>query len=504
MVSINAASGGNLALVDLLLIGTYGFAVIGIGWFFAWRMKTARQFITAGGSIPGWAAGLAVMSAYTSSISYIATPGKAYDADWHPLLFALCMIPVVWLVVLRIIPLYRNLQLVSVYAFLESRLGSWARVYGALSFLLYMISRMAVILYLVALLIQPFIGGNIVWAILLIGLLTILYTQLGGVEAVIWTDVLQAAVMLGGMVLTIFLLVQKVYLPDVGLLHKAWDAGKFSLGSTEYSLGERTIWVMLLYGLSENLRNLIADQNYVQKYNAVSDTHAAAGSLRLATAIYVALTFGFLFIGTSLYLFYLPEGSLPTSVVKGDQVFPHFIGTQLPIGVKGLILAAIVAAAMSTVDSALNCSATVIWVDFLGGWFPEGSGESGKLQILRAATWVIGLLGTGFALWMVRARSALDLWWQLSGIFGGAVLGLFLLALLRVQLSRWQGLACLLAGVGTIFWVTFARNAQEPLGIWHCTLDPILAGVVGTMTILGTGIATHVICRGLALRGNPR
>ena len=165
---------GNLAFFDYLILALYGIILLGMGFYFARKMKTAGQFMTANGKIPGWAAGLAVMSAYSSSISYIATPGKAIDSDWHPIIFALCMIPVSWIAVVKIIPLYRKLNLISVYTFLEERLGSWARLYAAFSFLLFMVGRMAVILYLVALLIQPFVGGNLIWIIMVIGFITIL------------------------------------------------------------------------------------------------------------------------------------------------------------------------------------------------------------------------------------------------------------------------------------------------------------------------------------------
>ena len=130
---------GNLAFFDYLILALYGIILLGMGFYFARKMKTAGQFMTANGKIPGWAAGLAVMSAYTSSISYIATPGKAFDSDWHPIIFALCMIPVSWIAVVKIIPLYRKLNLISVYTFLEERLGSWARLYDAFSFLLFIL-----------------------------------------------------------------------------------------------------------------------------------------------------------------------------------------------------------------------------------------------------------------------------------------------------------------------------------------------------------------------------
>ncbi len=486
---------GNLAFFDYLILALYGIILLGMGFYFARKMKTAGQFMTANGKIPGWAAGLAVMSAYTSSISYIATPGKAFDSDWHPIIFALCMIPVSWLAVVKIIPLYRKLNLISVYTFLEERLGSWARLYAAFSFLLFMVGRMAVILYLVALLIQPFIGGNLVWIIIAIGFITILYTLMGGVEAVIWTDVMQSIVMIAGIIYTVIFLGNIVFLSSPELFSKAYDAGKFSWGLSDFSFDKRTIWVMIIYGLTENLRNLLADQNYVQKYTTVKNTEEAAKSMKLATIIYLFLTVCFLFIGTALFYFYQIQDSLPSNITKGDQVFPYFIATQMPVGLKGLILAAIIAAAMSTVDSALNCSATVIWIDFLKGRFDKSISEKKQMFILQSATWVWGILGTLFAIWMIQAKSALDVWWQLSGIFGGGILGLFLLALLKIKLSYFHGLVAISLSIIVISWSTFSRNLPESFRWLNSSIDPILSGVLGTIILLIYGIIIHVVNR---------
>jgi SSS family solute:Na+ symporter len=197
--------------------------------------------MVAGRSIPAWAAGLAVMSTYTSSISYIATPGKAFDSNWHPIIFSLCIFPVAWLVCKYAVPFYRKTQLISVYGFLESRLGSWARVYAGLSFLLYMLGRVAVILYLVGLLLSAFVPWNIGLVILAIGLVTIVYTLLGGMEAVIWTDVVQSAIMIVGILFCAVYLSVHVFSGPAYLMKSAFDANKFGLGSLDFSLSSRTV-----------------------------------------------------------------------------------------------------------------------------------------------------------------------------------------------------------------------------------------------------------------------
>ncbi|MBN2183005.1 MAG: sodium/solute symporter [Sedimentisphaerales bacterium] len=496
----------NLGAIDICILILYGCVLVGMGIYYVRKCRTADQFMVAGRSIPAWAAGLAVMSAYTSSISYIATPGMAYDSNWHPMIFALCILPVAWLVCKYAVPYYRQARLISVYSFLEERLGPWGRIYAALSFLLYMVGRTAVILYLVSLLISKNINPQsrddqmIMMVIVIIGLVTIIYTLLGGMEAVIWTDVMQSVVMIVGIVFCAVSLSMKVFAGPEPLINAATKANMFSLGSTKLTLAspqhlaDRTIWVMIIYGITENLRNLLADQNYVQKYSSVPTERAAKRSIWIAMLIYIPLTAVFLYIGTTLFAFYSQTDVLAKAgITKGDEVFPHFIATEVPPGLKGLIIAAIVAAAMSTVDSALNCSATVMLLDFHKRYFQPNIGERASVLYLRLATVVMGLLGIGFAVLMIRAESALNLWWKISGIFGGGILGLFVLSLLRVRLRLWQGLVSIAVSIAVISWGTFMRDSflgkfnlqiKESWKWAECNIDDIIIGAMGTAALM--------------------
>jgi len=482
---------GSLGSIDIAILLLYSCVLIGMGLYYSRKCRTAEQFMVADRTIPAWAAGLAVMSAYTSSISYIATPGKAFDSNWHPIIFALCIFPVAWLVCKYAVPYYRRTRLISVYAFLEERLGAWGRIYAAFAFVLYMIGRVAVILYLASLLLDTFVPWNIAVVIIIIGLITIVYTLLGGMEAVIWTDVMQSIIMIVGILFCAVSLSISVFSGPEPLIQAAIENNKFSFGSLKFTLAsqqhlfDRTVWVMIIYGVTEALRSLLADQNYVQKYCSVPSEQDAKRSVWIAMLIYIPLTAIFLYIGTALFAFYSPGGhELGEGITKGEQIFPYFIATQVPAGLKGLIIAAIIAAAMSTVDSALNCSATVLLLDFYKRYLNPNIAEGASVLFLRAATVVWGVLGTGAALLMIRAKSILDIWWQISGIFGGALLGLFLLAFMKVSLRLWQGIVSIGVSILVISWGTFARNLPDSWQWAQCNLDSIIVGAVGTAGLM--------------------
>lgn len=477
-----------LSTIDLFVIIIYGLVLLGMGIYFFRKSKTSEQFMIAGQSIPAWAAGIAVMSTYTSSISYIAVPGKAFDDNWHPLIFALTAIPVTWFVTKYVIPHYRKHKIISVYSYLEERVGNWGRIYAAFSFLLFMVGRVAVILYLSSLLLSSFVNTDIATVIVIVGAITIIYTLMGGMEAVIWTDVMQSIIMIVGIFFVGYVLIEEVFAQPENLIQKALDHNKFNLGVSDFSLSSRTIWVMIIYGITENVRNLIADQNYTQKYSSVATEKEAKKSVWIAMLIYLPLTAIFLFIGTALFSFYGGDAHiLNESITKGDQVFPYFIATELPVGIKGLMIAAIMAASMSTVDSALNSSATVFYIDFYKKYLKTNATAS-SLSILRWSTIVWGILGIGFALLMINAKSALDVWWQISGIFGGGILGLFLLAIYNVKITKTQGILSVFFSILIIVWGTFLRDLSQPYTWLTCTIDPIIIGATSTAGLIALAL----------------
>lgn len=478
-----------LGTIDLTIVVLYGLIMVLMGIYFFNRSKSSEQFMVAGRGIPAWAAGIAVMSTYTSSISYIAVPGKAFEDNWHPLIFALTALPVAWFVTSYVIPHYRKNKIISVYNYLEEKIGAWGRNYAAFSFLLFMVGRVAVILYLSSLLLTSFVSMDIEMVILAIGVVTIIYTLMGGMEAVIWTDVIQSIIMIGGIIFVGYILTVDIFSQPEYLVQKAFDNNKFNLGDTSFSFTDRTLWVMIIYGVSENVRNLIADQNYTQKYSSVGTTQEARKSVWIAMLIYLPLTVCFLYIGTALYAFYGGDTHiLNDAITKGDEVFPFFIATELPVGIKGLMIAAIMAASMSTVDSALNSSATVLYIDFYKKYFLPDASEANSLSFLRWTTVVWGILGVGFALLMIKAQSALDVWWQISGIFGGGILGLFLLAIFNAKITRLQGMLTVVFSILIIVWGTFLRDLPEAYSWLECTMDPIIIGAASTAGLIGLAL----------------
>jgi SSS family solute:Na+ symporter len=476
-----------LSLPDLLVLIAYLVGVTGLGVWFYHRNRESERFMSAGRSLPGWAVGLSIFGSYVSSISFLANPGKAYAGDWNAFVFAISLPLAAWVAVRWFVPFYRTAGDLSAYHHLERRFGAWARLYAVLCYILTQVARLGTILYLLALALVPLTGWDIRVIILVAGVVIVVYPLLGGTEAVIWTGVVQAVVLVGGALAALAVILLKIPGGAGPALAEAAAQGKFSLGSLDGSLAKSTFWVVLVYGVVINLQNFGVDQSYVQRYITARSDGAASRSVWLGALLYLPVGAAFFFIGTALHAFYAAQPDLLPAGLKADGVFPYFISTQLPAGLAGLVVAGLCAAAM---DSNLNCMSTLFLNDVYRRHLRPGAGEREAMRVLRYSTLGFGAVCVAAALAMISIKSALDVWWELAGIFGGGMLGLFLLGRLVPRADGRAGLAGVSAGVLVILWLTLSpRLAWWPEAL-RSPFHGLLVIVFGTLAILLVGGVT--------------
>jgi SSS family solute:Na+ symporter len=485
--------------VDKIILIVYFIGIIMLGLYFRKRSNTANGFMIASGRLPSWAVGLSILGTFISSITFLGYPGQAYNFNWDAFMFSVSLPMAAFVAMAYFIPLYRTRVKVSAYEYLEQRFGGWARVYGSISFMFGSITRIGMILFLVSLVLHSLTGWSYIPIIIITGIGVTIYTMVGGIEAVIWTDVIQVIILMGGAILTIILLIVGIPGGLDQIIAIGAEHDKFSLGSWDFDLIAPTAWVVLLYGIMENLRNFGVDQNYVQRYQTTATTKDAVKSVWTAALTYIPVSVLFLFIGTALFAFYtLNPELLPTTLqgeMMGDKIYPHYIVTQLPIGVRGILIAAIVAAAMSSIDSSLNTVSTLTLLDFYKKYFRKGreSDDKRDIKMLRWYTIIWGIAGTITGLSLIQIKSALETGWQLGGIAGGGVIGLFLLAIGFSWIKRWQAMVAVVASVLSIAWATFARDLPASMSWFECTWNARMIGVIGTITLLVVGIGLSLL-----------
>jgi len=479
-----------LSYLDLSIIVLYNVIVLAMGIGFFRKTKTSDQFMAAGRNLPGWAVGLSIFGSYVSSISFLANPGVAFKENWNAAVFAFSMPIASWVAVSWFVPFYRKSGEVSAYTHLEHRFGAWARTYAVVCYLLMQLARLGTILYLLALAINPLIGGDVTAIIVVLGIVVIIYPFLGGTEAVIWTGVLQALILIAGAAACVYVLLTGMPGGAGQIIDIAKADNKFGLGPYDFNMVAQTFWVVLCYGLVEHLRNFGVDQAYVQRYITAKSDAAAKRSIWLGTVLFMPISLTFFFIGTALFAFYKVQPGLLPADLPADKVFPHFIANQLPDGLTGLVIAAICAAAM---DSNLNSCATLTLEDLYLRYFRPKASEKESVWVLRSSVIVLGLLSIVAGVAMQRFESALKTWWQLAGIFGGGVLGLFLLGLMRRQAGNLSALIGVGCGVLAIIWMTFSPKLGDSYAAFRSPLHGFMIPVVGTGVILLVGLLVSLV-----------
>ena len=482
----------NLNITDLIVFLVYMLAIVLFGASFSFKKRTSEDYTTGGGRLPAWAIGMSIFATFVSSISFLALPGNAYLSNWNGFVFSLSIPIAALIAVLFFVPLYRKLQSESAYYYLEQRFGLWARVYASIFYLLTQLARMGTILYLLALPLNALFGWSIPLIIIVTGICVVIYSTLGGIEAVIWTDAIQGVILIAGAIACLIVIFFSMPEGPQQVFQIGQAADKFSLGSFDFNFVESTFWLILIYGLFINLQNFGIDQSYIQRYLTAKSLKDAKRSTLFGSLLYIPVSLLFFLIGTALYSYYQAMPELLPAHLQGtenaDKIFPYFIVTALPTGITGLLIASIFAAGMSTVSTSINSSATVILSDHFKRYIRKNISQQASMRVLYIASLPMGALGIVIGLALNGVESALDAWWALASIFSGGILGLFLLGFISLKAKSTSAVIGVICGVLVISWMSLSPLVFR--GAWADYSSPFHANltiVLGTITVLFIG-----------------
>jgi SSS family transporter len=433
--------------VNYAVLIVYLLAMVGVGVYFTNKNKDTDDFFRGGKQMAWWAAGCSIFATMLSSLTYTGIPSKAFAQDWVYLVGNL-MIPVVAFVAVFVaLPFYRQIDATSAYEYLEKRFSRPVRVFGSASFTLFHIFRMAVVMSLTGLALSAATPLTPTQSVLLMGVLSIIYCTMGGVEAVIWTDTIQTFVLLGGAILAMILLISGVDGGFGGFVSMGAAAEKFSMANLNWDItsAQIAIWVIVLGAIGQNISSYTADQAVVQRYMTTPSQKLAARSIWTNAILSIFASVLFFALGAALFAFYRSNPAKLDPTITTDQVFPLFIANEMPIGLAGLIVAGIFAAAQSTVSTSMNSTATTIVTDFMRPLNALKS-ERSYLNAARVFTFLMGVLGTLFGLIFVNPeiKSLFDAFIKVIGLFMGVLGGLFVLG---VMTKRANGKGALLGAV---------------------------------------------------------
>ena len=469
---------GNYVVISLYLL-----LLIGMGIYFARRDLDTHDYFKAGGRIPWWAAGLSIFGTQLSAITFMAIPAKTYATNWTYFWLNMTILIVAPLIIWGFLPFFRRLQVTTAYEYLEKRFNVTTRLIGATMFMLLQLGRIGIVLFLPSMALSMVTGIAVTNAILVMGLLSIFYTVSGGIEAVIWTDVIQVFILLGGALGCLLLIPFNLEGGWSQLWHSAAEAGKLQIFDGRLDLTVSSFWVMLIGGVGASLISYGSDQTVIQRYMTTKDEGGAARSIWTNALLAIPATVLFFAMGTALFVFYKDQPVLLNPTIdNADAIFPFFIVTQLPDGIAGLLIAGIFAAAMSSLDSSMNAVATVLTHDFFRRFKPAVSDRQ-QLIFARIMTALIGLLGLTFAL-VLATWDIQSLWDQLNifiGLFAGGLGGIFMLGIFT---RKTNGTGAIIGLLSSAF-IQYLIKTYTPLSFLLYTATGMIACIfMGYMTSL--------------------
>lgn len=495
--------------LDVAVLAVYFISMTLMGLYFSRRAKTTERYFVGGRSYPGWLLGVSLFGATISSITFVGYPADAFKTAY--LRYIICItLPVGVLVASRFfVPFFRRGHITSVFEYLEGRFGPRVRLYGASMFILAQCIRISLIQYLVALLVHKITGWNVTYCILLGGAVTAYYTVAGGIEAVIWTDFIQSVILVFGGLLILGSIIWKLPGGFGQLISVAAADGKFMLGDLDtvdgqlhaapwgFALDKKTVGMLLVVGLFQWLAEYSTNQEVVQKYCAAKSAREARRAMWVCCLCSVPTWGYFMLVGTGLYVFYkvFPDPQaheMLTGVRKAEEILPYYVTTQLPQGLSGIVVAAVLAAAMSSMSSAMNSISAVAITDiYKRRWAPDRE-DRHYVFAAKAVTLVSAIIMVFGAYYLLQSQTKTlqHLGTELQAIVAGGLLGMYMFGFFT---KRGDGRA---VAFGIFFAVAFsALISLAELGwlpadliAWiHAHFDSYYTGIVGNVLMFCVG-----------------
>lgn len=477
--------------LNYLVLTGYLLGMVGVGGFFALRTKSTDDFFRGGQRVPFWVAGLSIFATMLSSITFVALPAKAYATDWLYYPAQLTIIPVAIVVVNLAIPFFRQIDATSAYEYLEKRFSRPVRLIGSAQFVLFQVGRMAIVMYLPALALAAITPLTVVQCILVMGVLSIIYCTMGGVEAVVWTDAIQTIVLMAGLLVALGVIVANVEGGASSVFSTALSDGKMHFANLDFgprSFTTNALWVILLGVFFQSLYSYTSDQAIVQRYMTTTDAKGARRAMWTTAWMGVFGSLLFFVVGAALYVFYKSHPAKLDPIMKTDAIFPLFISNELPVGVAGLVVAGIFAAAQSTISTSMNSTATAIVTDFCLP-FNLCKNDRSYLRLARIFTLLLGIVGTAVACLLnyFDIKSMVDEFMSMLGLFGGSLCGLFMLGMLTVRANATGGLIGALTGLATVWCVKYFTDTSFFLYAMIGTLVTFAAGYLVSLVTPDNG-----------------
>lgn len=465
-----------LTPLDYVVLVVYLVASVVLGVSFVREQRTVKDYFLAGQTMNWFVVAISVIAALFSGISYLGAPTEVFLHDMTYATSLLSFFLATPIIIHVFLPHFYRANLYSAYEYLERRFDLQVRAWAAAMFILRVIFYLALAIYAPALAMASVTGLPLWLSISVIGLLTTLYTTLGGMKAVIWTDVMQFFVLFGGQLVIAWIATSRIPGGWAGAWNIAAANGKLHWANFDWSLTARmTFWGAFLGSLFHNLVQMGTDQISVQRYLTAKSRAEATKSLWFKLIVTLPVVIVFYLMGALLFSFYHAHPDRLPTLEQKDRILPYFVVNELPHGLPGLLIAAIFAATMSTVSAGINALSTASIMDFYRRHINPHPDPERLLRISKGLTLIYGLTATAVAFLMPLLGTLVEATNKIMGMLGGPLLGVFLLGMLTKRTTAPGALLGAFFGSLVLAFVVFETSVSFT---WYA-----LIGCLATMLL---------------------
>ncbi len=418
------------SILDWIVLLIYLGFLIWLGYYFSKKRKTSNDYFIGGSRVPSWVAALSLFATGLSSISYVAVTSNVYRHGWMFAIGTLGLFPLVPLVAEFFVPFVRRLQCVSAYQYLEARFSKSMRLTASAIFILFHIMRIAIVIFI------PTLAFREVWTdvnpliiVAIMGFLCVVYSTIGGFEAVVWSDAIQTVILIAAAFLVMGYGFFSVPAGEDAFRTLVAHGKVLPAENFSFDPAATTVWWLMIGGFFGSIYQYIGSQDMVQRYSSTSTLQEAKKTLYMQFPLFALSIFMFIGMGSGIFLFYNFNGGAP-EFSNHNALLPYFVINQLPIGISGLVIAGIFGAAQSTIDSSLNSTATCAIVDFISP-LRGGLEDKDKIRYAKAISLAAGIMGTLMAMvFITQGQSDMYLLFNaVLGLLGAPIAGVFLLGM---------------------------------------------------------------------------
>lgn len=469
--------------IDLVILILYLVAVLFAGLHFAKREMKGKEYFKGDGTIPWWVTSVSIFATLLSPISFLSLAGNAYAGSWLLWFAQLGMLLAIPLTIRFFLPVYSRLKIDTAYHYLELRFGSKGlRVLGAVMFIIYQVGRMSIIMYLPCMVLSNLMNINVNILIVIMGIIAIIYSYTGGLKSVLWTDFIQGSILLIGVTFALVYLLLHINGGIGAILQELVQNHKFLAADEPVfnpNLLRNSVFLLIVGAGFNTMGSYVSSQDIVQRFTTTTDTRKLNKMMLTNGALSIFIATVFYLIGTGLYVFYQVEGNPLPPAAQQDQIFASWIAFELPVGITGLLLAAIYAAAQSTLSTGLNSVASSWTLDIQARLSKKELSFESQTKIGRWVSLIVGIFSIAVSIVLANGdiTSAYEWFNGFMGLVLGILFGTFILGAFTKCANTFGAVAAFVAASGVMIYIKYFVPAAS-VSIWAYSMISLAVSLV--------------------------